>query len=48
MRYKLGKIEAEDTIMLKSVEGIYQNSRVELTELPEDVQETRVIVTFLP
>ena len=34
--------------MLKSVEGIYQNGRIELTELPEDVQEARVIVTFLP
>ena len=34
--------------MLKSVEGIYQNGRIELAELPGDVQETRVIVTFLP
>ena len=34
--------------MLKSVEGLYQNGRIELTELPDDVVETRVIVTFLP
>ena len=34
--------------MLKSVEGTYQNGRIELAELPDDVQETRVIVTFLP
>ena len=34
--------------MLKSVEGVYQNGRIELAELPDDVQETRVIVTFLP
>jgi hypothetical protein len=34
--------------MLKSVEGVYRNGRVELTERPEDVRdETRVIVTFL-
>ena len=34
--------------MLKSVEGIYQNGRIELAELPDDTEETRVIVTFLP
>ena len=34
--------------MLKSVEGVYRNGRVELTDLPEDVRDdTRVIVTFL-
>jgi hypothetical protein len=34
--------------MLKSVEGVYRDGKIELTELPEDVcNETRVIVTFL-
>jgi hypothetical protein len=34
--------------MLKSVEGVYRDGKIELTELPEDVcDETRVIVTFL-
>lgn len=34
--------------MLKSVEGTYQNGRVELAELPDNISESRVIVTFLP
>ena len=34
--------------MFKSVEGVYRNGKIELTELPEDVgDETHVIVTFL-
>ena len=34
--------------MLKSVEGVYRDGKIELTELPEDVHdETLVIVTFL-
>jgi hypothetical protein len=34
--------------MLKSVEGVYRDGKVELTEFPGDVcNETRVIVTFL-
>lgn len=34
--------------MLKSVEGVYRDGKVELTEDPGDVRdETRVIVTFL-
>jgi len=34
--------------MLKSVEGVYRDGKVELTECPGDVHnETRVIVTFL-
>lgn len=34
--------------MLKSIEGIYRNGGVKLSEVPEDAEETRVIVTFLP
>ena len=34
--------------MLKSVEGIYRDGKVELLEMPIDVVEARVIVTFLP
>ena len=34
--------------MLKSVEGVYRNGKVELTESPGHINdETRVIVTFL-
>ena len=34
--------------MLKSVEGVYRDGKVELTEFPENVrEETRVSVTFL-
>jgi hypothetical protein len=34
--------------MLKTVEGIYRNGKVELVETPAEVTEARVIVTFLP
>jgi hypothetical protein len=34
--------------MLKTLEGVYRNGKVELAEVPEDVcDETRVLVTFL-
>ena len=34
--------------MLKSVEGVYRNGKIELAELPGEVRDdTRVIVTFL-
>lgn len=34
--------------MLTSVEGIYRNGRIELTEQPPDISEgARVIVTFI-
>lgn len=34
--------------MLKTVEGIYQNGQIQLTELPQDVSDrTQVLVTFL-
>ena len=34
--------------MLRSVEGVYRDGRIELNDLPEDVRdETHVIVTFL-
>jgi len=32
----------------KSIEGIYKHGKVELLETPEDVDEARVIVTFVP
>ena len=34
--------------MSKSVEGIYRNGKVELLETPPDIEEARVVVTFLP
>lgn len=34
--------------MLKTIEGIFQNGQIELTELPQDIREkTQVLVTFL-
>ena len=32
----------------KSFEGIYKHGKIELLEPPEDVDEARVIVTFVP
>jgi hypothetical protein len=32
----------------KTVEGIYRDGKVELSETPSDIDEARVIVTFLP
>jgi hypothetical protein len=34
--------------VLKSVEGVYRDGKVELTEIPTEIIEARVIVTFLP
>jgi hypothetical protein len=34
--------------MLKSVEGIYRHGKVELLEPTGELEESRVIVTFLP
>lgn len=34
--------------MLQTIEGVYENGRVDLAELPHDVGRARVIVTFLP
>ena len=34
--------------MLKTVEGIYRDGKVELLETPPDIEEARVVVTFLP
>ncbi|MBH8565998.1 hypothetical protein I8748_28190 [Nostoc sp. CENA67] len=33
--------------MLQSIEGVYKDGKVQLTELPLDISESRVIVTFL-
>ena len=34
--------------MLKTIDGVYRNGKIELVEMPGDVRdETRVIVTFL-
>lgn len=34
--------------MLKSIEGVYRNGRIELLEPAPDAQDARVVVTFLP
>jgi hypothetical protein len=34
--------------MLQAVEGIYRSGHIELLEVPQDIQESRVLVTFLP
>jgi hypothetical protein len=33
--------------MLQAIEGVYKDGKVELTEIPEGISESRVIVTFL-
>ncbi|MEG4271186.1 MULTISPECIES: hypothetical protein [unclassified Microcoleus] len=33
--------------MLQSVEGIYRNGKIELFEMPADIEEAQVIVTFM-
>ena len=33
--------------MLQAIEGVYKNGRIELTETPKGISESRVIVTFL-
>lgn len=33
--------------MLQAIEGIYRNGRIELAEVPAEISESRVIVTFL-
>jgi hypothetical protein len=34
--------------MITCVEGIYRDGKIELLEIPSDVHEGRVLVTFLP
>jgi ribosome-binding factor A len=34
--------------MFKTVEGVFRNGQIELFEIPKDLQEARVYVTFLP
>jgi hypothetical protein len=33
--------------MLKTIEGIYQDGQIQLTQLPQDVSRSQVLVTFL-
>ncbi|MDZ8223529.1 hypothetical protein [Nostoc sp. ChiVER01] len=33
--------------MLQFIEGVYKNGKIQLSELPSHVSESRVIVTFL-
>jgi hypothetical protein len=34
--------------MKQAVEGIYRNGVIELLQIPDDIQESRVLITFLP
>ena len=34
--------------MVKSIEGVFRNGKVELLEPPPQTEESRVLVTFLP
>src|SRR5262249_54996692 len=34
--------------MIQTVEGVFRNGKIELLEVPPNLQESRVIVTFLP
>ncbi len=33
--------------MFQSVKGVYKHGSIELTEMPENIEESQVIVTFL-
>lgn len=33
--------------MLQSIEGVYKHGSIKLAQIPEDIDESRVIVTFL-
>ncbi|BAY24230.1 hypothetical protein NIES2100_40240 [Calothrix sp. NIES-2100] len=33
--------------MLKTIEGIYKNGKIELSETPQGITESKVFVTFL-
>jgi hypothetical protein len=44
----LGVIKTQMLTNPKSVEGIYRDGKVELFETPDELDETRVIVTFIP
>ena len=33
--------------MLKTVEGFYRDGQIQLSELPQDISSTQVLVTFL-
>ena len=33
---------------MKSVEGVFRDGKVELLEVPTDIKDSRVIVTFVP
>jgi hypothetical protein len=45
---KIRRTSTEKKSMLKAVEGIFREGKVELLETPPDVKEARVVVTFLP
>jgi len=34
--------------MLTTVEGIYKQGQIKLNEMPVGIEETRVLITFLP
>ncbi len=34
------------TIMLQTIQGIYRNGKIELAEIPQDITESQVFVTF--
>jgi hypothetical protein len=33
--------------MLQTIQGIYQNGKIELAEIPQDITESQIFVTFL-
>jgi hypothetical protein len=38
-----------DALMLKIIEGIFRNGKIELLETPDNIHDgTRVLITFLP
>lgn len=33
--------------MLQTIEGIYKNGKIELKEIPKDISQSEVLITFL-
>ena len=34
--------------MLQTIEGIYQNGKIKLSENPHNISESKVLITFIP
>lgn len=34
--------------MLQTIQGTYKNGRIQLTEIPKNISESEILITFLP